>query len=83
VTRILICALGAGLSPVVIIYGLGSYLLQRQPDAPALPLSPNTGLLLGLGALAAFAACVWGLHLGVQARLRQRAAAPPPGESNT
>jgi len=71
-SKMALFAAGAGLSPVGVIYGLGSYYFQREAAAPALPLGPATGLTLGIVSLVLFAACVWGLHLSLAERLRRK-----------
>jgi len=71
-SKMVLFAAGAGLTPVGVIYGLGCYFLQRESVVPTLPLGPGAGLALGIVSLAFFAACVWGLHLSLAQRLRRK-----------
>lgn len=71
-SKMVLFAAGAGLSPVGVLYGLGSYYMQRESAVPTLPLGPGAGLTLGIVSLVIFAACVWGLHLSLAEHLRRK-----------
>ncbi len=71
-SKLAMFALGTALSPIAAVYGLGSFVAARQPESPPLPLSANAGLVLGIGALLVFAACVWGLQHAFAEKLRHR-----------